>query len=299
MCSARWLTLYSAPRAVCSTLPAPQISCRDDQERHQHVGDLGEVADPGDQVVLVAAVGVAVAVGVVLEQVDVAADALAGQPLLGVDDQVLEDPLAGPVVVDQLDQVVALGGRVLRVRADVEIDPGSVAQEDVAAAAPGHDPAEQVAGHLVRGQPPGAAGRAGDAVLGLQPDRSAGPSHLLVTSAGRSRLMCRGRQPLVRSSSSAQLVAGQLPELPDLQSAQPDRPDPGPRQPAHRVADRVHRTADDPVPALVQRDLDQRLLAGGRDELDRRRPTGPSSRVTPLRSRLSVCGFTTPSTSAR
>ena len=29
MCSARWLTAYSAPRAVCSTLPAPQISCRD------------------------------------------------------------------------------------------------------------------------------------------------------------------------------------------------------------------------------------------------------------------------------
>ena len=63
------------------------------------------------------------AVGVVLEQVDVAADPLAGQPLLGVDDQVLEDAFAGPVVVDQLDQVVALGGRVLRVRADVEVDP--------------------------------------------------------------------------------------------------------------------------------------------------------------------------------
>ncbi len=29
MCSARWLTEYSAPRAVCSTLPAPQISCRE------------------------------------------------------------------------------------------------------------------------------------------------------------------------------------------------------------------------------------------------------------------------------
>ena len=28
MCSARWLTEYTAPRGVCSTLPAPQISCR-------------------------------------------------------------------------------------------------------------------------------------------------------------------------------------------------------------------------------------------------------------------------------
>ena len=76
-----------------------------------------------------------------------------GQPLLGVDDQVLEDPFAGPVVVDQLHQVVALGGRVLRVRSDVEVDPRSVAQEDVAAPAPGHDAAEQIARHLVGGQP--------------------------------------------------------------------------------------------------------------------------------------------------
>ena len=29
MCSARWLTLYSAPRAVCRTFPAPQISWRE------------------------------------------------------------------------------------------------------------------------------------------------------------------------------------------------------------------------------------------------------------------------------
>ena len=28
MCSARWLTQYTAPRGVCSTLPAPQMICR-------------------------------------------------------------------------------------------------------------------------------------------------------------------------------------------------------------------------------------------------------------------------------
>ncbi len=28
MCSARWLTQYTAPRGVCSTLPAPQMTCR-------------------------------------------------------------------------------------------------------------------------------------------------------------------------------------------------------------------------------------------------------------------------------
>ena len=37
------------------------------------------------------------AVGVVLEQVDVAGNALARQPMLGIDDQILQDPLAGTV----------------------------------------------------------------------------------------------------------------------------------------------------------------------------------------------------------
>ena len=60
-----------------------------------------------------AAVGVARRVGVVLEQVDVAADALVGEPLLGVDQQVFQHPLAGTVMGDQLDEAVAFGGGVL------------------------------------------------------------------------------------------------------------------------------------------------------------------------------------------
>ena len=60
------------------------------------------------------AIGVAVAIGVVLEQVDVAGDALARQPVLGVDDQVLQDPLPGAIVVDELDEIVTLSRRVLR-----------------------------------------------------------------------------------------------------------------------------------------------------------------------------------------
>jgi len=94
------------------------------QERDEHVGQSGELALPAHQVVLVAAVGVAGAVGVVLEQVDVAGDALLAQPPLGVHGQTLEDPLAGLVVGDQVDRAVALGAGVLRVGADVEVEPG-------------------------------------------------------------------------------------------------------------------------------------------------------------------------------
>ena len=131
------------------------------QERQQYIGDPGELPGADDQVILVAAVRIAGRVGVVLEQIDVAADALVGQPLLGVDQQVLEHPLAGPVMGDQLHQVVALGGGVLGVAAHIEVQPRAVAQENVRTAAPGHHPAEQVARDLVRGQPPVPVERAG------------------------------------------------------------------------------------------------------------------------------------------
>ena len=54
-----------------------------DEERDQDVGELAEVAVALDEVVLVAAVRVAGGVGVVLEQVHLAPDALLAQPLLG------------------------------------------------------------------------------------------------------------------------------------------------------------------------------------------------------------------------
>ena len=107
-----------------------------------------------DQVVLVAAVGVARRVGVVLEQVDVARDAFLAQPPVRVHQQALEDPLARLVVHDQVDDVVALGRGVLGMAADVQVEPRPVAQEHVAAPAPRDHAAEEVPGYLVRGQPP-------------------------------------------------------------------------------------------------------------------------------------------------
>nr|BFE80018.1 hypothetical protein GCM10020093_026190 [Planobispora longispora] len=71
---------------------------------------------------------------------------------------------------DELHDVVALGGGVLRMAAHVEVEAGAVAQEDVARPPPGDDPAEQVARDLVGGQPPLPPERAGDAVLVLKPE---------------------------------------------------------------------------------------------------------------------------------
>ena len=168
MCSARCAMQYIAPRAVWSTLPGAGVDLAGDEERDQDVGELGEVAVALDAVVLVAAVGVAGGVGVVLEQVDLAADPLFAQPLLGRLHEALEDPLPRLVVDDEVVDGVALGRRVLGVAADVEVQPGAVLEEDVARPAPRHDPPEQVPRDLVRAQPALPAEGAGDAVLVLE-----------------------------------------------------------------------------------------------------------------------------------
>ena len=132
--------------------------------------NLREVAVALDEVVLVAAVGVAGGVGVVLEEEHLAADALLAQALLGAPHEPLEDALPRLVVHDEVGDRVALGRRVLGVAADVEVQPGAVLEEHVARPAPRDDPAEEVAGDLVGAQPALAAQRAGDAVLVLEPE---------------------------------------------------------------------------------------------------------------------------------
>ena len=179
MCSARWETLYDAPRGRLGDLAGPDDDLPGHQERDQDVGELAELAGAADEVVLVAAVGVAGGVGVVLEEVDVAGDALVVQALLGVEEQALEDPLPRLVVGDQLDDVVALGGGVLRVAAHVEVEAGAVAQEDVGRPAPADDLAEQVARHLVGAQPALALERARDAVLVLDAEDAPVHAHTL------------------------------------------------------------------------------------------------------------------------
>src|SRR5207248_7998857 len=83
--------------------------------------------------------------------------------------QAFERALPRLVVGDEIDEVVALRGGVLGVAANVEVEAGAVLEEDVGAAAPGDDAAEQVTRDFVRAQPALAAERARDAVLVLDP----------------------------------------------------------------------------------------------------------------------------------
>ena len=89
---------HAVHRAACGLqhLARTGVDLAGDEERDQHVGELREVAVALDEVVLVTAVRVARGVGVVLEQVDLAADAFLAEPLLGTAHEALEDTAPPP-----------------------------------------------------------------------------------------------------------------------------------------------------------------------------------------------------------
>ena len=130
---------------------------------------MAEVVAPAGEVVLVAAVGVAGRVGVVLEQVDDAADALFPQALLGARPGAARGCAPRPCRGRR-------GRRSSRTRG-WRTRGGSRRRGRGGRRWPGtrcelrpqrHDPAEQVAGDLVGAQPALAAERAGDPVLVLE-----------------------------------------------------------------------------------------------------------------------------------
>jgi len=138
-----------------------------DEERQQDIRNAGELTGARDEKVLVAAVRVSGRVGVVLEKIDVATNTLLGESRLGVDQQFFEHTLTGTVVIDQLDEAVALGRRVLRVRTHIQVQAGSVTEEDVGAATPRHDTTEEVTSNLVGAQSPVPVKGAGNAEFRL------------------------------------------------------------------------------------------------------------------------------------
>src|SRR5215211_5033546 len=239
-----------------------------------------------------AAIGVAVTVGVVLEQIDIAGNALARQPVLSVDDEILEDPFARTIVVDELDQIVAFCGRVLRMGADVEVYPRSVAQKDIAAAPPRHDPPEEIARNFVRSEPSRAARGARDAILCLKSEDSAVHCPPL-----RVRSVPPRTQPPVRSSnppSSSRVNSRYSPTF-----RFPSRTGPTPIRDRRRTgwptASIVRRTMRlRPSSNVILKSVFSPTLETILADVGR---TGPSSRVTPPRNRLNVCGLIAPLTS--
>jgi hypothetical protein len=114
------------------------------------------------------AIGVPRGIGVVLEEVDDAADAFVAQPRLGRANETLENALARLVVSDEVLDRVTLGRGIFGVTADVEIEAGAVLERDVARSSPAHHSAEQVTGDLVGTEASLSSQGARDAVLILE-----------------------------------------------------------------------------------------------------------------------------------
>src|SRR6266536_1189648 len=192
-----------------------------DEERDQHVRQALELAVARHQVVLVAAVGVAGRVGVVLEQEDLAGDALFALAGLGRGTPALAHASDATVVADEPPPRVTLARGVLGVGADVQVQPGAVLEEHVGRPSPRHHPAEQVAGDLVRGQPALPTERAGNPVLVLEAKDA--PVHWLILLAPDRRVIgilgvrgvdcCAGR--------------GQRSSVPRMTRPNPPEPPPG------------------------------------------------------------------------
>src|SRR5215218_4842260 len=206
--------------------------------------------------------------------------------MFGVDDQVLQDPLAGTVMVDELDQIVAFGCGVLRMRADIEVDAGAVAEKNVAAATPGHHAPEEITRDFVRSQPSRAARGARDAVLRLESEDSAVHCPPL-----RARPVLPRFQPPVRSSnppSSSRVNSRYSPTF-----RFPSRTGPTPIRDRRRTgwptASIVRRTMRlRPSSNVILRSVFSPTLETILADVGR---TGPSCRVTPPRNRLNVCGL--------
>ena len=97
-----------------------------DQKRQQLLAEGLQRELAADQVVLVRTVGVPARIHVVFEQVGRTCEAVVTQRLIALLRQLVEDPLPRLVVGEQLAQRVALRGRVLRVRAHIQVQARSV-----------------------------------------------------------------------------------------------------------------------------------------------------------------------------
>ena len=135
-------------------------------------------------------------------------------------------------------QRVALRGGIFRVATNVEVEAGTVLEEDVRGSTPTHHPSEEIAGHFIRTQPPLPTQNAGNPILILDAKDPALHLVTLVGSGPKARDKERygtwhaptgaACQNLVLGvcDESGDLFGRELPEGPSMAVAVEDRPFP-------------------------------------------------------------------------
>ena len=140
------------------------------EEGDEPRGEAFERDVPARQIVLVTAVGVPNRIRVVLEGEDGSTEILLPKQAAGAEEEVRDDALASLVVGHQIDDLVGLRGRVLRVKPGVEIQAASVLEEHIPAPRTGHDPLEDMADDVLPRRKSTIVHTAEEAVLGLKPE---------------------------------------------------------------------------------------------------------------------------------
>ena len=119
------------PAGRVEHLPGTGVDLATHEEWDERVDGALEIVLPPDEVVLVATIRVSRRVGVVLEEVDLAAYPLFGQPLLRRLDETLEDAFPCLVVSDEIREGVTLRSCVLGVAPDIEVEALTVLEEHI------------------------------------------------------------------------------------------------------------------------------------------------------------------------
>jgi hypothetical protein len=94
---------------------------------------------------------------------------------------------------DQLLDAVALGRRILRVAAHIQVQARTVSEENIAAATPRNYSPEEITSYFIRAKSPLATKRAGDSVLGFDSEDAAVHSPTVGVRAAVRFLLLAGK----------------------------------------------------------------------------------------------------------
>ena len=172
ICWARWEMKYWGFPDTFSTLPAPDVDLPGDEKGNQLLGDLPEIHVAAHEKVFMASIGVPQRIGIVLENVDFSRQSFFAQSFFRRRQTGFQQPLAGFVMNDEIQNVVAFGSRIFGMAAGVLIKSRAIDQKCIGRPAVGNQSFEDVPKHLFHRQINPAVGRKNQSVLVLETEDS-------------------------------------------------------------------------------------------------------------------------------
>ncbi len=147
----------------CSAIDLPR-----DKEGNELLRDFPKIYVAAHEEVFMAPVGIAERIRIVLENVDFPGQTFFPQSFFSSRQTGLKQPLTGFIVDDEIENVVALGGGILRMAAGVLVKPSAVYQKGVGGPAVWNETFKNIPQHLLHRQIDSSVRRKNETVLILQ-----------------------------------------------------------------------------------------------------------------------------------